>query len=145
MNINNNTNNYNTSFKSINGDKPMTFDNNALMNTLMSKCKELLVEKGERQIPENGKFLKFSIGFEIPNSDNMGMFVVDYDPDEPKDKRILSVGVHHKNSDRLTSNIIAIGTKKEILEYLKTDNNTQSLVDIVDNLSEKTSEYYNSL
>ena len=123
----------------------MTFDRNTLMNTLMTKCKEELSSISELQLPENGKFLRLSLGFEIPQSDNMGMFIVDYDPDEPRNKRILSVGVHHKNSDRMVSNIVVNGTKKEILEYIKSQENTQELVDLVDELSKKTDDFHNSL
>ena len=146
MNVNNNNLNINNaSFKSNSGEKPMTFERNTLMNTLMTKCKEELSSIGELQLPENGKFLRLSLGFEIPQSDNMGMFIVDYDPDEPRNKRILSVGVHHKNSDRMVSNIVANGTKKEILEYIKSQENTQELVDLVDELSKKTDDFHNSL
>ena len=78
-------------------------------------------------------------------SDNKGLFYITHSAENPKDQRVLSVGVHHKNSDRMTSNILLKGTKEEILAYLKSEENTQTLIDTINHLSDKTDEYYSSL
>lgn len=145
MNVNNNNNIYNTSFKSTSGENEMSLDKNADMILLMDLCTKDLSEKGERMIPENGKFSKVMVGFYVPNSNNKGMFKVEHDTEDPKTQRILSIGVYHKNSDRVISNILKVGTKKEILDYVKSKENTQVFIDTINALSEKTDEYYASL
>ncbi len=145
MDINNNLNNYNNSIDFGKKGKPVKVDRSIRMNVLATKVKEILLEQSERRIPENGKFGKVSMGFYVPDSDNMGILYAEYDPKDPKTQRILSVGVYHKNSDRITSNIVAKGTKKEILEYLKSQDNNEELIKTIDDLSAATDEYYASL
>lgn len=123
MNVNNHNNNYNTTFKTTNGENKVPLDKEAKMNILMDVCKKDLLEEGERMIPENGKFSKVIIGFYVPETNNMGMFKVEHDTKDPKTQRILSIGVYHKNSDRVISNILKVGTKKEILDYVKSKEN----------------------
>lgn len=145
MDINGNFNNYKTSFNGVEKKETKMFDKNRAMNVLVTTCKEELHKSAERKVPENGIFGKVSIAFGIPKSDNKGLFYITHSAENPKDQRVLSVGVHHKNSDRMTSNILLTGTKKEILEYLKSEENTQALIDTVNHLSDKTDEYYSSL
>lgn len=145
MDVNNNYNNYKTSFSGVEKKETKMFDKNRAMNVLMTSCKEGLYNEAERNVPENGIFGKVSVAFIIPKSNNEGLFYVTHSAENPKDQRVLSVGVHHKNSDRMTSNILLTGTKEEILEYLKSEENTQALIDTVNHLSDKTDEYYSSL
>lgn len=145
MNINNNFNNYNTSFNGIEKKEQKMFDMNEAMTVLMNACKDGLCNAAERKVPENGIFGKVSVAFTIPKSDNKGLLYITHNGENPKTQRVLSVGVHHKNSDRMISNILAEGTKEEILSYLKSGENTQELIDIVNHLSDKTNEYYSSL
>lgn len=145
MNVNNHNNNYNTSFKSTSGENKMPLDKEAKMNILMDVCKKDLLEEGERMIPENGKFSKVIIGYYVPETNNMGMLRVEHNPKDPKTQRILSIGVYHKNSDRVISNILKVGTKKEILDYVKSKESTQIFIDTTNALSDKTDEYYASL
>ena len=145
MEVNNNFNNYKTSFGKVEKKEAKMFDKNEAMNVLMTSCKEGLFNAAELKVPENGIFGKVSVAFVIPESTNKGLFYITHSAENPKDQRVLSVGVHHKNSDRMTSNILLKGTKAEILEYLKSEENTQTLIDTVNHLSDKTDEYYASL
>ena len=145
MDINNNFNNYKTSFNGITKKEQDMSEHNEDMTLLMNGCKEFLHKEAERKVPENGIFGKVSVEFVIPDSSNEGLFYINHSAENPKDQRVLSVGVHHKNSDRMTSNILLKGTKEEILSYLKSEENTQTLIDTVEHLSNKTDEYYSSL
>ena len=145
MDVNNNFNNYKTSFNGVEPKETKMFDKNKAMNVLMTTCKEELFKSSERKVPENGIFGKVSIAFVIPKSNNKGLFYITHSAENPKEQRVLSVGVHHKNSDRMTSNILLQGTKEEILAYLKSEQNTQTIIDTVNHLSDKTDEYYSSL
>lgn len=145
MNINNNFNNYDTSFNGIEKKEQKVFNMNEAMTVLMNACKDMLGNAAERKVPENGIFGKVSVAFGIPKSNNSGLFYITHSGEDPKTQRVLSVGVHHKNSDRMISNILAKGTKEEILAYLKSEENTQEIIDIVTNLSAKIDDYYSSL
>ena len=136
MDINNNFNNYKTSFNGITKKEQDMSEHNEDMTLLMNGCKEFLHKEAERKVPENGIFGKVSVEFVIPDSSNEGLFYINHSAENPKDQRVLSVGVHHKNSDRMVSNIVASGTKKEILEYIKSQENTQELVDLVEKYSD---------
>ncbi len=143
MNIENNLNNY--SLKPEKMETKMEPDKSQKLIFVLEKCKELLCEAAQRRMPENGKFSKFSIEFEVPETDNHGVLTIDFDANNPRDGRILSVGVHHKNSDRLISNILLTGTKKEILDKLASSEDMDELIEIVSHLSDKTDDYYSSL
>ena len=145
MEVNNNFNNYKTSFGKVEKKEAKMFDKNEAMNVLIESCKEGLCNAAELKVPENGIFGKVSVAFVIPETNNKGLFYITHSSENPKDQRILSVGVHHKNSDRMISNILLKGTKEEILAYLKSEENTQLLMDVVEHLSNKTDEYYSSL
>lgn len=142
--INNNFK-FNTSFKSINKDKPTMQENKLLTDALVSKTREFLADRTEKEIPENGLFRKIFVAFDVPETNNEALLLLEMDGEEPRTQRRLSIGVHHKNADRLTSNYVLKGTKKEIIEYLKDFSNQQFIIDTVKDLSDKTDEYYSSL
>lgn len=143
--INNNSYNYNTSFKSINEDKSKMQEKESSMGNLVSKTREFLADRTEKEIPENGLFRKIFVAFDVPNTNNEAMLVLEMDGEEPRTQRRLSVGVHHKNADRLTSNYLLKGTKEEIISYLNDSSNQQDIINLVNDLSQKTDDYYSSL
>lgn len=143
--INKNQNNYNTSFSGIRKDKPVMLDKAAKMNILVPKSKEVLSDIAQREVPENGQFKKVFVSFKVPETQNEALITIEHDSKEPKTQRILSVGVHHQNSDRLVSNFLLKGTKKEILDYLKDDKNNQDIINYINHLSGKVDESYSSL
>lgn len=142
----NNFNVYNKSFSGSNMDKkepPLTVEQ--MNNVVMPKCREILIENGERRIPEIGPFSKFSLQFNVPGAPQYeGTLIVDFDTQDVK-KRILQVGVHHQNSDRLFSHMLINGTKKELLDYLKNDDNQKDIIDSVQALSKEADKYYSKL
>jgi amidase/aspartyl-tRNA(Asn)/glutamyl-tRNA(Gln) amidotransferase subunit A len=83
MDVNNNLNSYNSSVNFGKKEKPVKVERSTRMNVLATKVKEILLEQSERRVPENGKFSKASMGFYVPDSDNMGILSVEYDPKDP--------------------------------------------------------------
>lgn len=142
-NVNNNFNKTNINFSGINKDKPQKMlSREERMNLLMSQVRTILLEDAERQVPENGQFRRVNTLFDIPETSNEGILSIEHDELEPKTQRRLKMSVRHENSDRLVSNYILKGTKKEILDYLKDDNNLAKLIEIANELSDKTDVFY---
>ncbi|MCD7740426.1 MAG: hypothetical protein LUH11_03660 [Candidatus Gastranaerophilales bacterium] len=139
-------NQYHTSFSGINKDKrTLMLSKEEQMPILIEKGAGVLNEKAQLQVPENGKFNRIFVAFNIPETPNEAVFTIEHDELNPKNSRRLSIGVHHNNMDRLFSNYVLKGTKQEILDYLKNKDNYKDILEIVNNLSEKTDEYYSSL
>ena len=143
--INNSSNNYNTPFSGTNKDKPVMLDKEEKMKILTAKTKEVLSQAAEREVPENGRFSRVFVTFSVPESDNKAVFSIIHDDVDYKDKRQLSIGVHRQNSDRMFSNFIMKGTKKEIIEFLNDERNNEELKQIVEHLSVKADDYYSDL
>lgn len=143
--INNNSNNYNKPFSGTNKDKPVMLDKEEKMKILTSKTKEVLSQAAEREVPENGRFSRVFVTFSVPESDNKAVFSIIHDDVDYKDKRQLSICVHRQNSDRMFSNFIMKGTKKEIIEFLNDERNNEELKQIVEHLSVKADDYYSDL
>ena len=81
----------------------------------------------------------------MPCTNNLGVLEIGYDSKDPINKRYLSVGVHHKNSDRMEFSLIMTGTKQEILDRLKSKDDVEELAQTVKELSDRTDDYYSSL
>ena len=99
----------------------------------------------EKEVPRNGKFSPVSFSFNINETSNVGRFCTEYSAKNPEIERYLSLGVRHKNSDRLTSVYLTKGTKEEIISYLKDENNRPEIEKILAELSKKTDDYFNTL
>ena len=142
MNINNNFSLY-TNFCSNTTRSKSTQDmDESALNThqFLDKCCNRLLER-EREVPENGKFKPLSIAFDIPQTRNEASLKIDYDASNPKDGRILKLGVRRNGTSRLVSNHILYGTKKEIMDYLKKPD-IDELEKYVQELSQSVDEYY---
>ena len=98
----------------------------------------------EREMPENGKFAKVFVSFDIPNTNNEAILFAKYDEEEPVSKRRLILGVRHKNRDRLASAQLICGSKNDILEYLSNSQNKSEIKSLLENLSKNTDDYYSS-
>jgi hypothetical protein len=144
-NINNNYNNYNAAFSGLKKDKPIMRDKTSKINVLVPATKKFLADAVEKEVPENGSFKKVFLTFDVPETNNQALMIVEQNSKEPKTQRNLLIGVRHKNRDRLTSNLLEVGTKQDILEYLKKEDNTQEIIDSVNHLSEKTDDFYSQL
>lgn len=146
MQINNNYNEYNPQTKHKSQSEPTMDEKLEKFKTkLIPNVTMGLKEMAERRMPENGPFTSFCVAFNIPtSSQNEGYIQISHNPKE-KDKRILSTNVHHRNSDRIFSNIIMQGSKKEIMEFLSKSENHKIFEDSLLELSTKVDEYYASL
>ena len=139
--------NYTPSFMGINketGNSNMQ-QNEADMNYFMNKTMELISQRAEKEVPENGKFAPIAVSFQIPETNNKAKVIVAYDEINPKDFRRLAVGVQHKNSDRLTMNYILKGTKQEAIDYLNNSDSKNEIRKLIEYLSKKTDDYYSEL
>lgn len=115
------------------------------MDILVPKCSDLLTKRVEREVPENGKFRRIFVAFEIPETQNETLFSIEPDAKDFKDIRRMSIAVHRKNSDRIISNYMFKGTKEEVLNYLKDEKNYAEFKQTVNSLSNSVDEYYSSL
>ncbi len=106
------------------------------LDKLIEGVQEYIAEHGERQIPENGKFSsRVGLFFDIPGTQNEAVLSVSHDEVDPKNQRRFSVGVRKRNSDKVTSEFLAKGTKKEILDYVKDKSNYPAIKKAVLELS----------
>ena len=138
MNVNNNQ--FNTAFSSIKREKQKTMTKDEIMDIVVPKAYNLLSQRAEKEVPENGKFRRIFVAFDIPETRNEALISIENDAKEPNSIRRLVIGVHRLNSDRVTSNYIFYGTKKEILEYLKKPEIKSDY-----SLSKSVDDYYSSL
>jgi len=143
-----NNNDYNNRVSSFGGKRKditaMTGKENILKERA-SKCNKMLANLSERSVPENNKFQPVSVDYNLPDSQNMAKVTVECDYENPANQRRVSVGVHHKDRDRLISNYLFKGTKQEVINFLKDEKNQQQFVDSIKTLSAKTDEYYDKL
>ena len=136
---------YNNSFLGVNksNDKmTLTPNEENFKKVVVPKVHEFFSDMVEKQVPENGLFRKITLSFEVPDTNNIGVYSIEYDHKNPKVQRYLTLGVHHKNSDRLVSNIILKGTKQEILDYIKSHENQTKTIEMSKELSDKVDEFY---
>lgn len=138
----NSYNGYSFPSKGVNKDETVLTNEVDIMNLLVPKAKEVLEQKAEKEVPENGLFKHCFVTIVIPKSNNKGLISIEPDPKNPKELRTLIVGAHHKNRDRLSSNIMITGTKKEIMDYLKSDDNREEIVNSILELSKSVDDFY---
>ena len=145
MNVNNNKQNYTLNFKALTKEQIMELPQEERIKNMVIKAKDAIYDYSLRGLPENGKFKDYSIAFSVPCTNNLGVLEIGYDSKDPVNKRYLSVGVHHKNSDRMEFSLIMTGTKQEILDRLKSKDDVEELAQVVKELSDRTDDYYSSL
>ena len=136
---------YNNSFLGVNkGNDKMTLtpSEENFKKVVVPKVHEFFSDMVEKQVPENGLFRKITLSFEVPDTNNVGVYSIEYDHKNPKVQRYLTLGVHHKNSDRLVSNIVLKGTKQDILDYIKNSENQTKTIEMSRELSDKVDEFY---
>lgn len=136
---------YQSKYQGLSKGKIAMLSKEEKMQILIPKGSDLLMQRMEREVPENGKFQKISVSFDIPDTQNKAQFLIEADAKDYKDQRILSIGVHHQNSDRVISNYMFKGTKQEIIDYLKDNSNFPEFTQTVNELSDSVDDYYASL
>ena len=90
------------------------------------------------------KFRKLFIAFDVPDSRHEALISISHDEIEPKNLRRVAVEVHHSNSDKFYTQYLFKGTKKEVMDFISNSDNKQEMLEIVENLSKKIDEDYNS-
>ena len=141
-------NNQNAKINSINKGEQNTVDKNidlekSMLNLVLG-CKEHLFERAQREMPQNGKFSKFGTVIDIPKTNNQAVFTINYDYENPRSERVLTLGVRHKNSDRMILNLMFSGTKEEILQKLSSKDDIQEFVSVIQKLSKEVDEYHSA-
>ena len=145
MNNINNNHQYQSKYQGLSKGKIAMLSKEEKMQILIPKGTDFLMQRIEKEVPENGKFKKLSVSFDIPDTQNKAQFIVEADGKDFKDQRRVSIGVHHKNSDRVISNYMFKGTKQEVLAYLNNPENFEDFTKTVNELSTAVDDYYASL
>ena len=120
-------------------------DRDEIIKKLTDMAVSYLRNVSERTVPENGKFANSFVTIELPESQNIALISIEPSAKEPKTQRILLVGVHNKYSDRIFSNYMFTGTKKEVLDYIDGGKNNSEIIDSINTLSKKADDFYSSL
>ena len=141
MNINKNTNN-NINFSQTQKDNKTVDTPKYTLKDFCEGVPNMLIKKAEFEVPENGKFSKKSIAFDIPNTKNEAFFTISHDETNPKDLRTMSINVRRLYTDRLYSHILCTGTKQEVLDYLANPENYEEFENSTKTLSDSVDEYY---
>ena len=105
---------------------------------------KILAKKAQFEVPENGKFAKVGIIFNIPNTQNLAHYNIEYDELEPAKIRRFSIGATRKGSDRLTSKHLTKGSKQEIIDFLKNEENNSRIQEALKQVSQETDDYFSS-
>lgn len=106
------------------------------VNKLYRAVAERLAEKAQDNVPETGRFKKYTIAGHFTGEDIRGILGVEeaYQSDSA---RCVSLGVYCDGDSRMVSNFLFTGTKQEVLEWLKSPEGQQEIVDAYMRLEEK--------
>jgi len=146
--FNNNFNKYDNKIPSFTGERKdiqSMPDEETVLKERTAQNNEMLANLSERSVPENNKFSPITVEYNLPNSRNMARVTVEYDEQMPATQRRITVGVHHKDRDRLISNYLYKGTKQEVINFLKNEKNTLRFIESIKALSAATDKYYENL
>ena len=118
--------------------------NDEKIDMFAGNAAKLLAKKAEMEVPENGKFSRVLISFDVPGTQNVAYYYIEHDELDPKDTRRFTISTARKGSDRLTNANIFKGTKAQMLEYLNDSKNAQLFRDTLRDVSKSTDDYYSS-
>lgn len=140
----NNANNTPLNFK---GTQKVALDNlsdNDKTKLAAKSAVNYLKENIERTVPENGEFSKraAAVAFKIEGTQNFAKLSVEHSPTNPKNERVVLLSVFRQGSDKLFSNYILDGTKKDIVEYFKNDKLSEQVYETAQGLSDKVDKHY---
>lgn len=139
----NNFNHYNTSFKGPVTKMADNKDNSEIKKITQEACSGL-AKIAEREVPENGDFRKVYITYKIPFSDNNAIIAIEVDKKNSKTQRYLVTGVHRDFSDRLLTNYLENGTKKELITNLNNADKQKEILESIEHLAKRVDDYYAS-
>ena len=97
---------------------------------------EHLAEKAQDNVPETGRFKKYTIAGHFTGENIRGILGIEegYQSDSA---RCVSLGVCCDGDDRMVSNFLFTGTKQEILEWLGSPEGQQEIADAYIHLEDK--------
>ena len=108
---------------------------------LISKVNELMIKRIIEEVPESGKFGNITVSYNIPDTQNRGLLMV-----EPSltvdDFRRLSVCVVRNETDRVYQNYVIHGSNSDLIEYLSDEKGVDKLKDIYIRLSQSADEFW---
>jgi len=104
------------------------------------KALDKIVENAEFQLAENGKCAPYIFYLNDSYSQNRIRYAIEYDPNNPKEQRVFSIGVSKQYNDKMAQEFLFRGTKKEILEYLKSPEAQEEIYGTILKLVEKIEE-----
>ena len=133
-------NNYNVFRANIKNSMEKSTEEQFKISALNAKT--LLAAKAEMEVPENGKFARVGIVYQIPDTQNIARYGIEYDELEPRNTRRFLIGVNRKGSDMLTSIYLTKGSKKEILEFLNDDSNEELIIATLKDLNNSVENNY---
>ena len=106
------------------------------VNKLYPAVAERLAERAQDNIPETGRFKKYTVAGHFTGEDIHGILGIEeaYQSDS---SRCVSLGVYCDGDSRMVSNFLFTGTKQEVLEWLKSPVGQQEIVDAYMHLEDK--------
>lgn len=106
------------------------------VNKLYPAVAERLAEKAQDHVPESGRFQKYTIAGHFTGENIRGILGIEegYQSDS---SRCVSLGVCCYGDDRMVSNFLFTGTKQEVLEWLKSPEGQQEIVNAYIHLEDK--------
>ena len=126
----------NINFKGItNPNNKEMIDTKTLKEYVNIATKKLV--DSERMIPENGQYAPLAVYVEVKGENKTARVAVEHDPLDPKNQRVLNIGVYENGSDKVYSMYTVSGTKKEILDYLKDEKSSEDIYKHIVELSER--------
>lgn len=123
--------NQNVNFSGVKKEEKV-LSNEEKFEKLYDTCKGILISNLEKDNFE-------PIPFEISGTPYIAVFKVQ----NSKDEKRFTLGVRHKDRDRLVSYNMFKGSKQDMIEYLK--NNDTEIKEAIQELKKDQEEYYSSL
>ena len=106
------------------------------VNKLYRAVAERLAENARDYVPETGHFKKYTVSGHLTGDAVRGILGID-ESFKSDSSRCVSLGVYCDGDDRMVSNFLFTGTKQKILEWLKSPEGQQVIVDAYIHLEEK--------
>ena len=110
------------------------------MRFLAGRAAEVMIQRIQKEIPQRGSFGKISVSFDIPETKNSAMLLLEHSLTGTPDQRRLQIGVRREGTDRLHSNYLMHDTNENIIKYLERHDIIDVLIPYYKMHSEKVDE-----
>lgn len=112
------------------------FDPESAWRVLIGGVLDCASNAAKRKLPPAGIFQKFSVGLYFPGEREIhGVLFVE--PGSNKNTRVVRVGVHRSQSDRLISNCFFFSSSQEVTDWLAAEETVPLLVSTYRQLRER--------